>query len=772
MNMKTRITFGHNIIHIRLFIYLPNMADQNTLPLYDKIWVKHTFSRVMDSLTLLLLLLLLGYRICSDNNHSLPWLVAFLCESWFTFTMILVISTKWNPAFTKTYIDRLLLRVTELPPVDVFVTTADPTLEPPIITINTVLSLLALDYPSHKLACYVSDDGCSPLTFYALIEASKFAKLWVPFCKKYNIQVRAPFKYFSNNTTADESDHSPEFIQEWLRMKEEYEHLTRKIQIAARKSIPLVGEFAIFSNTQLRNHPTIIEVIWENKECVSDGLPHLIYVSREKKPKRPHNHKAGAMNVLTRVSGLMTNAPFILNVDCDMYVNNPKIALHALCILLDSKGEKEVAFAQCIQQFYDGLKDDPFGNQLVAKFSYIGAGLAGLQGLFYVGTNCIHRRKVIYGLSPAHDIQNGNKDLEVINGKLSQKETIFGTSKGFVESAIVALEGKTSNPNNNICNSLEAAREVAGCEYEYGTAWGEQVGWFYGSTSEDALTGLKIHTRGWRSEVSSPDPIAFMGCSPQDILGVMGQTKRWASGLLDIFLSKHSPILGTLFGKLQFRQCLGYLWVTSWALRSVPEICYATLPAYCIITNSAFLPEELNLWIPASLFMTCNISTLLEYKKVGLSIRTWWNNQRMERITTMNAWFFGFLAIVIKRLRISDYGFEVTRKDQQSSSEGNNEKAGEFIFNESPIFLPGTTILLVQLTALAIYWLGWQPPVRSGHGSGIGEVFCSAYLVICYWPFLKGLFGKGKYGIPLSTICKSMVLAFLYVYFCKSTIID
>jgi len=68
----------------------------------------------------------------------------------------------------------------------------------------------------------------------------------------------------------------------------------------------------------------------------------------------------------TRVSGLMTNAPFILNLDCDMYVNNSKIVLHALCILLDSKGEKEVAFAQCPQRFYDAVKDDAYGNQLVA----------------------------------------------------------------------------------------------------------------------------------------------------------------------------------------------------------------------------------------------------------------------------------------------------------------------------------------------------------------------------------------------------------------------
>jgi cellulose synthase/poly-beta-1,6-N-acetylglucosamine synthase-like glycosyltransferase len=99
------------------------------------------------------------------------------------------------------------------------VTTADHVLEPPIITVNTVLSLLALDYPANKLAFYVSDDGCSPLTFYAIVEASKFAKLWVPFCKKYNVQIRAPFRYFSDENIVSNKEKSPEFYQDWLRMK-------------------------------------------------------------------------------------------------------------------------------------------------------------------------------------------------------------------------------------------------------------------------------------------------------------------------------------------------------------------------------------------------------------------------------------------------------------------------------------------------------------------------------------------------------------------------
>lgn len=74
------------------------------------------------------------------------------------------------------------------------------------------------------------------------------------------------------------------------------------------------------------------------------------------------------LNLQTRVSGLMTNAPFMLNVDCDMVVSNPKIIQHAVCILMDSKNGKDVAFVQCFQQFYDGIKDDPFGNQWVAAF--------------------------------------------------------------------------------------------------------------------------------------------------------------------------------------------------------------------------------------------------------------------------------------------------------------------------------------------------------------------------------------------------------------------
>ena len=61
----------------------------------------------------------------------------------------------------------------------------------------------------------------------------------------------------------------------------------------------------------------------------------------------------------------MTNAPYMLNLDCDMFVNNPDVLLQAMCLLLHPTIDKEYAFVQFPQTFYNGLKDDPFGNQWI-----------------------------------------------------------------------------------------------------------------------------------------------------------------------------------------------------------------------------------------------------------------------------------------------------------------------------------------------------------------------------------------------------------------------
>lgn len=77
------------------------------------------------------------------------------------------------------------------PSLDVFICTADPYREPPMDVVNAALSVMAFDYPKEKLSVYVSDDGGSQFTLFALMEAAEFAKHWLPFCRNNKLLVRS-----------------------------------------------------------------------------------------------------------------------------------------------------------------------------------------------------------------------------------------------------------------------------------------------------------------------------------------------------------------------------------------------------------------------------------------------------------------------------------------------------------------------------------------------------------------------------------------------------
>lgn len=107
----------------------------------------------------------------------------------------------------------------QLAPVDVFVSTVDPMKEPPLVTANTVLSILSVDYPVDKVSCYVSDDGSAMLTFEALSETVEFARKGVPFCKKHSIEPRAPEFYFAQKIDYLKDKIQPSFVKERRAMK-------------------------------------------------------------------------------------------------------------------------------------------------------------------------------------------------------------------------------------------------------------------------------------------------------------------------------------------------------------------------------------------------------------------------------------------------------------------------------------------------------------------------------------------------------------------------
>lgn len=166
--------------------------------------------------------------------------MSVICEIWFTFSWLLEQLPKLSPvkrtAELAVLIDKFEtvspqnpLGRSDLPGIDVFITTADPDKEPPLVMANTVLSVLAADYPVENLACYLSDDAGSLLTFETMAEVASFATVWVPFCRKHDIEPRGPESYFSLKKDPYRNKMRPDFVKDRRRMKREYDEFKVRI---------------------------------------------------------------------------------------------------------------------------------------------------------------------------------------------------------------------------------------------------------------------------------------------------------------------------------------------------------------------------------------------------------------------------------------------------------------------------------------------------------------------------------------------------------------
>ncbi|KAF3683435.1 hypothetical protein FXO37_01859 [Capsicum annuum] len=105
----------------------------------------------------------------------------------------------------------------------------------------------------------VGENACRELTLstkYAyllcLARTFRFAKHWLPYCKKFNVGLRSPVAYFASLSVSDQSD--PDFSK-------------IKILIDSRDE--------------------------EKKDIDGVRLPTFVYVAQEKHPQHFHNSKLG-----------------------------------------------------------------------------------------------------------------------------------------------------------------------------------------------------------------------------------------------------------------------------------------------------------------------------------------------------------------------------------------------------------------------------------------------------------------------------------------------
>ncbi|KAG8375135.1 hypothetical protein BUALT_Bualt10G0068900 [Buddleja alternifolia] len=586
---------------------------------------------------------------------------------------------RMNPVHRRVFQENLhkTLDRKDFPAMDIFICTADPYKEPPFNVVNTALSVMAYDYPTEKLSVYVSDDGGSELTMFAFMEAAKFGKLWLPFCKENNVIERCPDAYFSSNYALKAKTLEIKMMYESMKIKVENVVERGKISdeyISSEEERQILSQYWTNDFTR-QNHPSVIQVLLNSsKDVDSEGesMPNLVYVSREKSKTSPHHFKAGALNALLRVSASMTNAPIVLTLDCDMYSNDPLTPQRALCYFTDKSSRPNYGYIQFPQRFHGLNKADIYASEHKRLFLANPVGMDGLNGTSYVGTGCFFRRRVFFG-GPSLFVQPEIPELDPnqIVGKLIDGQDV-----------------------------LRLTRHVAGCNYENQTNWGSKMGFRYGSLVEDYYTGYRLQCEGWESIFYDPIRPAFLGDVPISLNDVLSQTKRWSVGLLEVGFSKYSPLtfgiraMGILMGQ-------SYAHYAFWPIWWFPVTIYAFLPSLALLNAIPIFPKVYEPCFLLYMFLILGAygQDCLDFILTQGTFQRWWSDQRMWLIRSLSAFIFGSIEYITKCLGIATHGFNVTSKvmdDEQSK----RYDQGIFEFGvSSPMFVLLATAAILNLVA-------------------------------------------------------------------------
>ncbi|KAM1346362.1 hypothetical protein ACFX13_036417 [Malus domestica] len=235
-------------------------------------------------------------------------------------------------------------------------------------------------------------------------------------------------------------------------------------------------------------------------------------------------------------------------------------------------------------------------------------------------------------------------------------------------------------------NSQKVVREaiyVISCGYEDKTEWGKEIGWIYGSVTEDTLTGLKMHSRGWKSVYCMPERPAVKGSAP-----------------INLSDHRHCALWYAYGGKLKWMERLAYI-NTVYPFTSIPLVAYCTVPARNNYTT---------IWV-MGLFLSIIATGTVELRWSNVSIKDWWRNEQFWVIGDVSAHLFAVFQGLLKVLTGVDTAFRVTSKAAKDA-----EFRELYLFEWTSLLVPPPTLPILNMVGV---FAGVSGAIKNGYHSGV-----------------------------------------------------
>ncbi|KAG2717850.1 hypothetical protein I3760_03G193000 [Carya illinoinensis] len=682
------------------------MEKNHHLPLYATKSAKARIAFQLFALSLFVgICFIFVYRVSNipseEEAGRWAWIGLFLSELWFCFYWFMTLVVRWNPIYRCTFKDRLSISRYEeaLPNIDIFVCTADPMIEPPAMVINTVLSVMAYDYPPQKLNVYLSDDGGSDLTFYAMVEASSFSKIWLPFCKKFKVEPRSPEAYFRTAVL--------EPLEDPVKAKE---RSSIKILVHAKdpKAVDIEGQ----------------------------PLPTLVYLAREKRPQYHHNFKAGSVNALIRVSSRISNGPIILILDCDMYSNNSESMRDAVCFFMDEEKGHEVGFVQFPQSFENLTKNDVYGSSLNVISGVEIHGFDGNGGPCFIGTGCFHRRNALCGQKYS--------DQEC-------KENWKGWNDIKMEETASVLED-----TSKVLASCTYEEKYAQWGNEMGLKYGCPVEDVITGLAIQCRGWRSIYFNPERKGFLGLAPTTLLQTLIQHRRWSEGDFQIFVSRYCPfVYGYKKIPL------KLQLSYCPYLLWAPNCLATlyyvAVPSLCLLRgIPLFPKISSAWVLPF-------AFVIIVHRAYSLGEFVWCGGTFQGWWNEQRMWLFKRISSYFFAFIDNILKLMGFTDSAFAITAKVAETDVSQRCEQELMEFGASSPMFTVIATMALLNAFCFVGGMKRVLMDMQSWFSNPFTlQILLCALLVIISLPVYQGLFLRKDEGrMPSSVTQWSLMFAAL-----------
>ncbi|KAK4405838.1 Cellulose synthase-like protein E1 [Sesamum angolense] len=370
------------------------------------------------------------------------------------------------------------------------------------------------------------------------------------------------------------------------------------------------------SSSASRDHAPIIEAMNDAVDSSQQEMPILVYIAPEKRPSCPHYFKAGALNALIRVSAVISNAPYILVLDCDHYCNDPTSARQAMCYYLDPEISPKLAFIQFPQKFHNLSGHDLYDNRLNYYWRRW-LGFDGLGGPSISGCNLYLKREALYG-------------TKNIKNDLNHLKKSFGSSNELIRSI-----------SKNYKLHLSKDRKLTDSQ-------ANEVGFIYFSVVEDVITGEYLHCQGWISVlVDPPSRPCFLGSCPTNPSDTLVQQGRWALGLMQISVSKYCALLYGR-GRMSTLHSMCYAALSIDPIYVVPFYVLAIVPQICLLRGIPLYPKVSDPFfiVFAFVFFASQLKHVQEVLSYGDSLMSSLYELRMWTMRSASSYFLYIVSVV------------------------------------------------------------------------------------------------------------------------------